>query len=150
AVLTAALVALLLVATGASSAATAPTPVSGGTVTIAGASAISALDPTISSAVGASDANALIAIYDTILRYNPAKNTYEDVTAKSLTPNADDTVWTLVLKPGIKFSDGTAYNASAVKKSILRHVAPGSTSLARSYVGLIKSMKVLNRLTLQF
>lgn len=35
--------------------------------------------------------------------------------AKSITPNADSTVWTIKLRPGIKFHDGSPLNADAVK-----------------------------------
>jgi peptide/nickel transport system substrate-binding protein len=125
-------------------------PVVGGTLTLGEFSPISALDPTIASAVGASGDNALLALYDTILRYDPATGDYDRVTAKSLASNSDHTVWTLTLRPGIKFSDGTPYDAKAVKASISRHVAPGSTSFARGYLGRIKSMTVVSPLKLRF
>ena len=38
--------------------------------------------------------------------------------AKSVTPNADNTVWTITLRDGIKFHDGTPLTADAVKQNI--------------------------------
>jgi peptide/nickel transport system substrate-binding protein len=149
ALLAAALV-TILVSAATATAVTNPVPVSGGTLTLGEFSAVTALDPTIGSDVGAGGGDALLALYDTILRYNPATNEYEDVTAKSLVSNAKHTLWTLTLKPGIKFSDGTPYNAEAVKESIERHVAAGSISFARAYVKRIKTITVVNPTTLTF
>ena len=61
------------------------------------------------------------AIYDTIVRYNVQTGKYDLNTAESVTGNADSTEWTVKLKPNIKFSDGTAYDAEAVKFGMNRH-----------------------------
>jgi peptide/nickel transport system substrate-binding protein len=150
AVLVAAGLATVLLLAATASAVTTPTPITGGTVTLGEYSPITSLDPTIGSDVGAGGGDALLALYDTILSFNPATHQYEDVTAKSLVSNAKHTLWTLTLKPGIKFSDGTPYNAEAVKESIERHTAAGSNSFARAYVKRIWTMTVLSPLTLQF
>ena len=62
----------------------------------------------------------LAAIYDTLMRFDPLTGKYEPLTAESMTPNADFTVWTLKLKPGVKFTDGTDYNVDAVKFTLDR------------------------------
>ncbi|OHV30963.1 hypothetical protein CC117_27150 [Parafrankia colletiae] len=125
-------------------------PQSGGSITFGVANETSGLDPTVSAAVGAAGASELAAIYDVVLRYDPEKKTYENGTAQELTHNADYTEWTLRLKPGITFSDGTAYDADAVRQSIERHRAPKSRSLARDYVQMIDQMTVVDPLTLRF
>ena len=39
---------------------------------------------------------------------------YSPQMAESLTPNGDYTVWTMVLRPGITFSNGDALNAQTI------------------------------------
>lgn len=125
-------------------------PQVGGSVTFGVAVETTGLDPTISSAVGASGATELASLYDVVLRYNPESKKYENGTAQDLTSNDDYTEWTLKLRPGIKFSDGTPYDADAVRLSIERHRAPQSRSLARDYVQTIDTMTVVDPLTLKF
>ncbi len=57
------------------------------------------------------------AIYDT-LTVPDDKGNYVPFLAKSVTPNADYTVWTIELRDGIKFHDGTALDATVVKDNI--------------------------------
>ena len=56
-------------------------------------------------------------------------------------------MWTLTLRPGVKFSDGTPYDAAAVEFNWARDKA--STSALAGAAGLIKSMKVVSPTTLQ-
>jgi peptide/nickel transport system substrate-binding protein len=84
------------------------------------------------------------------VRYNPETNEYEPRTADSITPNADFTVWTLKLKPGIKFGDGTDYNADAVMASIKRHQDPNNRTVSRGTSAIIKSMAAADPLTVTF
>ena len=57
------------------------------------------------------------AIYDTLVEPND-KNVMVPYLAKSVTPNADYTQWTITLRDGIKFHDGTPLTADAVKQNI--------------------------------
>jgi peptide/nickel transport system substrate-binding protein len=57
------------------------------------------------------------AIYDTLTVPN-AKGQYVPYLAKSVTPNADFTQWTIALRDGIKFQDGEALDANAVKLNL--------------------------------
>ena len=50
------------------------------------------------------------AIYDTLTVPN-SKGVAVPYLAKSVTPNATNTVWTITLRPGIKFQDGEALDA---------------------------------------
>jgi peptide/nickel transport system substrate-binding protein len=57
------------------------------------------------------------AIYDTLTA--PDENgEIQPFLAESVTPNADNTVWTIKLRDGIKFSDGTALDATVVKNNL--------------------------------
>jgi peptide/nickel transport system substrate-binding protein len=93
-------------------------------------SATKSLDPTGVAGTGNSGGAELAALYDTLMRYNPDTGQYEPETAESLTPNSDFTQWTLKLRPGITFSDGTAYDSAAVVASMKRHVAKRSNSVS--------------------
>ncbi|MEX1006667.1 MAG: ABC transporter substrate-binding protein [Acidimicrobiia bacterium] len=57
------------------------------------------------------------AIYDLLVVPN-AKNEMVPYLAKSVGPNADYTQWTIKLRDGIKFHDGTPLDADAVKQNI--------------------------------
>ncbi|MEI8001338.1 MAG: ABC transporter substrate-binding protein, partial [Actinomycetes bacterium] len=54
------------------------------------------------------------AIYDPLTVIN-AKKAYVPYLAKSLTPNATFDQWTIALRPGVTFHDGTPVDAAAVK-----------------------------------
>ncbi len=108
----------------------AAAPATGGELTMATWSATVSLDPVGTAGTGNSGGHELSALYDTIMRWNPDTGAYEPQTAESLTPNADFTQWTLKLRSGIKFSDGTDYNAEAVVASLKRHVEKRSRSVS--------------------
>ncbi|MBK5288458.1 MAG: ABC transporter substrate-binding protein, partial [Acidimicrobiia bacterium] len=58
------------------------------------------------------------AIYDTLTQPTDDPDVYAPYLAKSVTGNADSTEWTIVLRDGIKFHDGTPLTADAVKQNI--------------------------------
>ncbi|MGZ8763747.1 MAG: ABC transporter substrate-binding protein, partial [Acidimicrobiia bacterium] len=58
------------------------------------------------------------AIYDTLTVPTRNPQVYAPYLAKSVTPNADYTQWTIVLRPNITFHDGTPLDANAVKQNI--------------------------------
>lgn len=92
-------------------------PQSGGTLTLADYSEARSLDPTKTIPNGAAGGNALAAVYDVLMRYDQPSNSFEPWLAKSLTTE-DDTTWTLELREGVTFSDGTPLDAKAVVSSI--------------------------------
>lgn len=56
-------------------------------------------------------------IYETLFELN-ADGRYVPYLAKSITPSADFKTWTLKLREGITFSDGTKFDAAAVKANL--------------------------------
>ncbi|MBM4468081.1 ABC transporter substrate-binding protein [Prescottella equi] len=92
--------------------------VSGGMLSYATYNAVSSLDPADRQDGGATGGTEMAAIYDVLMRYDTATKEYQPQLAQSLTPNGDNTVWTLKLRDGVKFSDGTALDAAAVQWSI--------------------------------
>jgi len=58
------------------------------------------------------------AVYDTLTVPTNTPNKYAPYLAQSVTPNPDYTEWTIVIRPNIKFQDGTPLTADAVKQNI--------------------------------
>jgi peptide/nickel transport system substrate-binding protein len=140
------------------------TPVSGGELVFGEYSEPRGLDPIVSTGAGVTGAIEMSAIYDTIMRWNPETGEYEERTAESLESNAAFTEWTLKLKPGILFHDGTPYNAEAVKWGMMRHksgqqtagpcetlnACPRNPTSSGVYMALISDIAVVDDLTLKF
>ncbi|MCR6031207.1 ABC transporter substrate-binding protein [Nocardioides sp. zg-579] len=92
-------------------------PTEGGTLTLADYSEARSLDPTKTIPNGAAGGNALAAVYDVLVRYDQPSNSFQPWLAKSLT-SQDDTTWTLKLREGVTFSDGSPLDSAAVVGSL--------------------------------
>jgi peptide/nickel transport system substrate-binding protein len=134
---------------GAPASTVAKQPKSGGTITMSTFIETTGLDPLVSSGNGVTGGIEMAAIYDTVMRWVPETGRYEPRTAESLVANADSTEWTLKIKPGIKFTDGTDYNAEAVKASLDRHKSAANRTASSGYMGLVKTITVSDPLTLK-
>lgn len=129
---------------------TSGTPKKGGSVTLIHQFETRGYDPVLSSgAVGSGgDAIQFQAVFDTLV--------YEDQYTGKIVPriaqsfeSSDATIWTLKLRPGVKFSDGTPYDADAVKFNWERHADPANKSSNAGAVQGIASMTVVDPLTLK-
>ena len=107
------------------------------------------LDPIRSTASGGSDAQPMFALYGALVTLDPYTLEMEPLLAESLEPNDDFTVWTLTLRDGIVFSDGSPYDAAAVMDYWTRIGDPANASPAVSTAGTIASMEVVDPLTLE-
>ena len=125
-------------------------PQKGGILNAGQFTGIQGLDPVKLAGAGSVGAIELSAIYDTLMRYNPETKKYEGRTAQSLEPNADFTVWTLKLKPGIKFTDGTAYDAAAVKFVLDRQAKEGNANPRGQLTQFVDTMTVVDATTVTF
>lgn len=148
--------------------ATTKQPVAGGTLTFGSYSKVQGLDPIVGLGQGTSGGIPMNAVYDTLTRFDPGTKQYTMRTAESVTGNADSTEWTIKLKPNVKFSDGTDYDAEAVAWGINRHrvgnsipvqandtsvcaqyyACPRSTVSSGAYTSIIKDIKVVDKATL--
>jgi peptide/nickel transport system substrate-binding protein len=149
---------------GTSPATTTKQPVAGGTITFGTYSETQGLDPIVSSGYGVTGYIEMATFYDPIVRYNTSTGKYEPNTAVSVTSNDALTEWTVKLKPNIKFTDGTAYDAEAVKFGMNRHrsgtagappcaelyACPRNVTSSAAYMGLVKSIDVVDSLTVKF
>lgn len=139
-------------------------PRSGGTLTFGAYSNIPGLDPMVALGSGTSGAIQMATVYGTLARYDTASNTYTPEMLESFTPNADSSEWTLKIRPGIKFTDGTDFNAEAVRFGMNRHrvgnslpastcaeyvACPRSTRSSSIYMALVKDIQAVDSLTVK-
>lgn len=124
-------------------------PATGGTLTFATYSEARSLDPATTISSGSSGGIQMAAVYDVLLRYDPASGTYEPRLAKSFEPNEDATVWTLRLRRGVTFSDGAPLDADAVVGSIERYLAEGGPQ-AYLWQSSVASMEATGDYTVRF
>lgn len=90
-------------------------------------------------------------IYDTLTAPD-ADGKYEPFLAKSVEPNADYTQWTIALRDGIKFHDGSPLTAEVVKNNLdaYRGKYPGRTALLFMFVlQNIANVEVVDPLTVK-
>ncbi|WP_067438042.1 ABC transporter substrate-binding protein [Nocardioides jensenii] len=96
-------------------------PVQGGTLRVSEYSEARSFDPTTQYPTGSTGGNILAALYDTLIRYDAESQTFVPQLADSLTSD-DNTGWTLTLRQGVTFSDGTPLDADAVVASMKRYM----------------------------
>lgn len=85
-------------------------PRAGGSFTYASLSDAGTLDP---ARCGTNDWLACSAVFGTLLTYDPVRRSFGPGMAESFT-SGDGKVWTLRLRPGLTFTDGTPFDADAV------------------------------------
>jgi peptide/nickel transport system substrate-binding protein len=92
--------------------------------------------------------NVAFSIYDPLMK-RTTEGEPEPYLAESMEPNADLTVWTLTLRPDVKFHDGTPLNAEAIKTIWDNYlVAPGSNLAAN--LAEVQSVDVVDDLTVTY
>jgi peptide/nickel transport system substrate-binding protein len=131
----------------ASGSAGAGKPVSGGTLTYLVDEGQPALDP----AVSPSSATALIdrGIFDSLV-VQTGPSTFKPWLATSWTISPDGLEYTFHLRTGVKFSDGTPFNAAAVKATLDHVVNPATKSVgAAALIAPYKSSTVTNDSTIK-
>lgn len=75
----------------------------------------------------------LRSVYDTLGVVGEDRTVHGNL-AESITPNADGTVWTVKVRPGITFHDGTPLDAAAVQDNIVRNTKSPLLAAALSIV----------------
>jgi len=122
----------------------------GGELTYAPTVLATSLDPYSALGGTAQTGPEELAIYGSLLRFDEKTGTFEGEVAQGITPNADASEWTLKLRPEAKFGNGDPVDAAAVKASIERYIDPKGTSRIKGEGKYIKSMEVVDPLTLKF
>lgn len=122
-------------------------PVSGGSLTYLVDQTQLTLDPGVSPAevTGLIDRN----IFDSLV-VQSGPTTFEPWLAEKWDVSADGLTYTFDLKQGVKFSDGVAFDASAVKATLDHIVDPKSKSqFAASFIAPYKSSTVVDDSTIK-
>jgi len=123
-------------------------PVSGGELTIINGSDINHWDPAITrNTFPGGPMDVLDAIYGFLVYVNDQAVVTGGM-AESLT-SADAVTWTLKLREGVTFSDGTAYDSDAVKYNWERMADPATGAPSQPFVaGWVGGIEVVDPLTL--
>jgi peptide/nickel transport system substrate-binding protein len=114
----------------------------GSTLTVATPSAPSSLDPAIGQPANETYNDFA---YDPLIVQAP-DGTFEPGLAESWSYGPDNESFTISLRPGVRFSDGTMLNAAAVKTWIQYEMRPGNGGV--TYLSALQSVDVTGPLTL--
>jgi ABC-type transport system substrate-binding protein len=87
-------------------------------------------------------------IYENLVKFDPKLNLVPGL-AEKWEQAADGMSWTFHLRKGVKFHDGTAFNAEAAKYFFDRMIGPEKPSRSGLFVGLVKSAEVVNEHTVK-
>ena len=120
------------------------TPKKGGTLTVGIQDDSQTLDPIAS--VQWSERQMLFLIFDTLVTLGPDFSIHPMLADKWDTSDDGKTV-TLHLHPGIKFQDGTDFDAAAVKWNFDRRMDPATGSAQRKQLAVIDSVEVVDKAT---
>ncbi|MFI1577162.1 ABC transporter substrate-binding protein [Embleya sp. NPDC020630] len=95
------------------------------------------LDPIVASLSQITGGTQAAAVFDVLLWIDPKTGRAQPQLAESATAAEGGRVWTLRLRPDLRFSDGTPLDAEAVKFNWERHADPANKSLqARVVAGV--------------
>lgn len=117
------------------------TPVHGGSLTVAIDAQPTGFDPVTADDPSPGAASVSNEIFST-LTAPTSSGSYAPYMAQSITPNSDDSAWTITLRPHLEFADGTPINAAAVQYNLARVEASGGAFTE------VLSYKVTSPLTL--
>jgi len=131
---------LLLVPAGSSA------QVSGGTVTYAAGADPDRLDPANAESNPAEAMNRMM--YENLAKFDEKLKIVPGL-AEKWEQSKDGLTWTFFLRKGIKFHDGTPFNAEAVKTFVERMIGPEKPSRAGLYTPFVKSVEVVNDSTVK-
>ena len=124
------------------------TPQDGGSISIGVESQTATLDPA-GALAQPSDIDMALAIYDSLIAYDPQGKLIPNLATK-WENSPDLKTWTITVKTGIKFQDGTDFNAEAVQKQFERFLDPATKCACKDQVAQIVSVKATNPTTVVF
>jgi peptide/nickel transport system substrate-binding protein len=121
----------------------------GGSITVGLELDIPGFDPLKVGVFDTSAETAAAAIFDTLTSLD-GKGEPTPKLALSWTHSEDFKNWSFKLRPGVKFHDGTPFNAQAVKENVDRQKDPANKCRCAFYVAFIHDVEVADDLTVIF
>src|SRR3979411_768622 len=121
----------------------------GGSATIGLEFDIPGFDPLKVGVFDTAAGTAAAAIFDT-LTYLDDKGKAQPKLALSWTHSDDYKTWTFKLRPGVKFQDGTAFNAEAVKANFDRQKDPANKCRCAFYIAYVHDVQAPDELTVVY
>ena len=134
----------LIVALAAGSPAGAQTPKPGGTLRAAMRAEVSTFDP--HRGASGTDHMYLYPVFDTLVRFDEKLNAKPGLAESWETPDPKTLV--LKLRKGVKFHDGTPFNAEAVRFNLMRAQDKTISSMSSELVS-VQDVEVVNELTVR-
>jgi ABC-type transport system substrate-binding protein len=121
-------------------------PVRGGTLTFAAGADPDSLDPQNAQSNPAEQVDRMI--YENLVRFNE-KMQLEPALAEMWTQSADGLAWTFKLRKGVKFHDGTPFDAKAVKHFFDRVLGDEKPFKASLYTPFVQGAEVVDDATVR-
>lgn len=121
----------------------------GGEITVLVFNEIAGVDPVTAVGSAGADGQRMFALYGALVVYDPEANEVVPVLAESFEPDPTFQTWTLRLRDGLTFSDGTPFDAAAVQTNWERVKDPANRSQAIGVAMTISSMTVVDSTTLE-
>jgi ABC-type transport system substrate-binding protein len=118
-------------------------PKRGGTLVLGEDREVVSFDPTVQNTNMAA-----LAVYDSLLKLDEQGHPRPYLAASMTSPD-NGLTWRMGLRPGVRFSDGTALDAHAVQVNVQRHIDKAS-SPGHRYAENIAAMRVPDPLTIEF
>ena len=118
----------------------------GGSITVGLELDIPGFDPLKVGVFDTSAETAAAAIFDTLTTLDD-KGEAAPKLALSWTHSDDFKTWTFKLRPGVKFQDGTPFNAEAVKANFDRQKDPANKCRCAFYISYIHDVQAPDELT---
>lgn len=124
-------------------------PVAGGTLTFGEYSFPASLDTARTQVSGYTGGTPLAAIFDLLIRYDADSGAFEPQLAEALDTDDGGRTWTMRLRDGVTFSDGTTLDADAVRWSIDRYLANRGAA-TQVWTDSVASTEVVDPRTVRF
>ena len=121
-------------------------PQPGGTLRIGLQGDVTTMDPHMSTA--ALDRDVYYQLYNTLVGLDPGLNIVPELAESWEAP--DPLSYLFRLRKGVRFHDGSDFDASIVKWNVERMVNPATGSIRRSELGNVKSVDVVDAHTVRF
>ena len=118
----------------------------GGSLVVALEADVPGFDPLTVGIYGPPTVDVATALFETLTGLDEAGKAVPRL-ALSWTPSDDYRTWTFRLRPGVKFHDGTPFDANAVKANLDRQKDPANKCRCAAYITHIRAVEVVDPLT---